>query len=138
MGRIGLKFLLKTSEETVAFGEKIGAALPPNAIVALTGDLGAGKTTFVKGLALGLGINETVQSPTFVLLNIYQNLYHFDLYRLSGEKDFISLGFDEYFHKGGVCVFEWPERISSLLPKETIHISFSHEEKGRIAHVSHL
>ncbi len=120
----------------VAFGQKMGASLPKNAILALTGDLGAGKTTFVQGLALGLGIAEPIQSPTFVLLNVYEQLFHFDLYRLKGEKDFMNLGFDEYFYKDGICAIEWPDRIASLLPKETIRISFSYEGDGRVAEVS--
>lgn len=138
MGRIGLigKYPLSSAEETVAFGRKMASLLPSRTILALSGDLGAGKTTFVQGLALGLGIQEPIQSPTFVILNAYQNLlYHFDLYRLKHSSDFTNLGFEEYFHLNGICAIEWPDRIGGLLPESTYHIEFSYEPKGRIAWV---
>lgn len=135
MGRIGLIVTLYSAEKTLAFGREMAARLSPNAILALSGDLGAGKTTFVQGLAQGLGIHDPIQSPTFVLLNVYDGLYHFDLYRLKKSTDFTSLGFEEYFQKGGICAIEWPERIQPLLPTETIHIHFSYEKEGRIAEV---
>jgi tRNA threonylcarbamoyladenosine biosynthesis protein TsaE len=113
----------------------MGPLLPANTILALSGDLGAGKTTFVQGLALGLDIQEPIQSPTFILLNAYDPLYHFDLYRLKTSSDFTNLGFEEYFHKGGICAIEWPDRIADLLPPGTIHIHFSYEKNGRIATV---
>lgn len=136
MGRIGLKYPLASSEETISFGRKMATLLPPNAILALSGDLGAGKTTFVQGLALGLGIEEAVQSPTFVILNAYQErLFHFDLYRLKTLSDFTSLGLEEYFHKGGICAIEWPDRIAELLPQGTISIHFSYSGTARAAEV---
>lgn len=135
MGRVGLKVLLPSPEHTLAFGREMAAQLSPNTILALSGDLGAGKTTFVQGLALGLGIQEPIQSPTFVLLNIYERLYHFDLYRLKKSSDFTSLGFDEYFHKEGLCAIEWPERIQELLPPTTLHIHFSYHQQERIVEV---
>jgi len=131
MGRVGLN--LDTAEDTIAFGKKMASMLPKNAVVALSGDLGAGKTTFVQGLALGLGIKEPIQSPTFVLLNLYKGLYHFDLYRLKNESDFTSLGFEEYFEKDGICVIEWPDRIAKILPPGTVHIEFIYKQEQRIA-----
>jgi len=130
---------LETLQDTLAFGEKVARTLAPNSILALSGDLGAGKTSFVQGLARGLKIKEMVQSPTFVTLNLYEAplpLFHFDLYRLKEGMDFLRLGFDEYFRKGGVCAIEWPERIEAILPEETLWITFSHtNEGGRIAAV---
>src|SRR5579872_5336440 len=121
MGRIRLN----SAEDTLSFGVDMAHRLPPDAILALTGDLGAGKTTFVQGLARGLGITEPIQSPTFVLLNIYNDrLFHFDLYRLK-PGDFTHLGFDEYFHKG-ICAIEWPDRLGEW-PPNTIHIHFKYE-----------
>lgn len=131
MGRVRLN--LVTAEDTIAFGKKMASMLPKNAVVALSGDLGAGKTTFVQGLALGLGIKDPIQSPTFVLLNLYKGLYHFDLYRLKDEADFTSLGFEEYFHKDGICVIEWPERIAKILPAGTVYIEFIYKQEQRIA-----
>lgn len=110
--------------------------LPPNSVLALTGDLGAGKTSFVQGLALGLGILEPIQSPTFVLLNSYPGLHHFDLYRLKAPEEFIALGFDEYFEKEGLTAIEWPSRIDGLLPQGTIYINFSYDGNERIAEVT--
>jgi len=132
MGRIRLA----STEETIAFGRKMAAELPSRTILALSGNLGAGKTTFVQGLALGLGIKELVQSPTFVLLNVYDRLFHFDLYRLKSSADFTNLGFDEYFEKEGLCAIEWPDRIQGLLPPEAISIHFSHENGMRTATIN--
>jgi tRNA threonylcarbamoyladenosine biosynthesis protein TsaE len=138
MGRIGLagEYPLRSEEETLLFGQQIAQNLPSGTILALSGDLGAGKTTFVQGLAQGLDIKDPVQSPTFSILNIYPGLYHFDLYRLKNEADFLGLGFDEYFQKSGVCAIEWPERIPTLLPPRTISIRFAHAGEQRIATIS--
>lgn len=137
MGRVGLKLeqaLVQSEEEMIAFGKTIASQLRSNEILALSGNLGAGKTTFVKGIALGLGIREPIQSPTFVLLNLYEGLAHFDLYRLKTESDFISLGFDEYF-TNTICAIEWPERIGSLLPPHTIRLDFEHTPEGRVVRI---
>ncbi len=127
---------LNNSEETFLFGQNFANRLRPNSILALFGDLGAGKTTFVQGLARGLEIDGPVQSPTFVTLNLYEGtlpLFHFDLYRLKDGSDFFHLGFEEYFQKGGVCAIEWPDRIASRLPPETIAISFQYANEGQRA-----
>lgn len=136
MGRSGIEQILRSHEETIAFGKRFADGLAPNTILALSGELGSGKTTFVQGLALGLCIEESVQSPTFTLLNPYRGslpFFHFDLYRLKNEADFQALGFEEYFHQGGICAIEWPERIASLLPPKTLFLSFRHTPEGRIA-----
>lgn len=136
MGRIGLE--IPTAEAMIAFGQEMAKRLKANAVLALSGDLGAGKTTFVQGLALGLGIDEPICSPTFVTLNLYDGkrpLYHFDLYRLKDETDFLRQGFEEYFGKGGITAIEWPERIASILPKDIIRIEFLHTEQGRVANI---
>lgn len=124
---------LTSLEETLSFGKDFAAKLSPGAVLALSGPLGAGKTSFVQGLALGLKINEPILSPTFVLLNLYQNLAHFDLYRLKTSSEFLSLGFDEYLSSPYISVIEWPDRISSLLPRSTIYIEFTHTPEGRSA-----
>jgi tRNA threonylcarbamoyladenosine biosynthesis protein TsaE len=139
MGRIGLnlgKYPLLSAEDTLSFGKMAAAVLPKNTVLALSGELGAGKTTFVQGLALGLGISESIQSPTFVLMNHYEGLTHFDLYRLKSASDFTGLGFEEYFEGEGICAIEWPERIESILPLETVRIEFIYEKEGRIAVVT--
>ena len=128
---------LKTAQETLSFGKLLATKLAPNTILALSGDLGAGKTTFVQGLASGLGIEDPIVSPTFVYLNIYEGtipLYHFDLYRLKTPSDFAELGFDEYFARGGICAIEWPERIE--IPSNAIHLIFTHESEERIVRLA--
>lgn len=130
---------LSSQEETVACGKQLAPSLPPGTILALYGDLGAGKTTFVQGLALGLGIADPIQSPTFVYFNHYRGkipLFHFDLYRLKEADDFLGFGFEEHLDAGGICAIEWPERIPSLLPKNTWHLTFSHDQKGRVLEIA--
>ncbi len=121
----------RCAEELIDLGRRMASELPPNTVLALSGELGAGKTTFVQGLAEGLGVEGPVPSPTFVLLNVYPALFHFDLYRLKSSADFLALGFGEYFEKGGVCVIEWPERIEELLPPNTRWIRFAYCPEGR-------
>ena len=133
MGQRG-RINLESPEETISFGASIGKALGPNSVLALTGELGAGKTTFVQGLLDGLSIRDTAQSPTFTYLQIYEGkipVYHFDLYRLKSERDFVLLGFEEFLFSGGIAVIEWPERIASLIPPNAQWIGFSYSETGR-------
>jgi tRNA threonylcarbamoyladenosine biosynthesis protein TsaE len=133
-------FVTETAEETKQAGRKLAKELKPNSVLAFQGELGAGKTTFIKGLISELaGVPEdTVASPTFCYLNIYTagglTLYHFDLYRLKDEQDFLKLGFDEYLSAGGICCIEWAEKIPSLLPTHTqiIELLYEGAEKRRI------
>lgn len=106
-------------EETMDLGEKIGRQLNGGEVICLTGDLGAGKTHFTKGVARGLGISETVTSPTFTLINEYSGrlpLYHVDVYRLCDPDEAYDLGLEEYLYGDGVTLVEWPERVAELLP----------------------
>jgi tRNA threonylcarbamoyladenosine biosynthesis protein TsaE len=124
-----------SAEETHQLGETFGQMLSANAIVAFFGDLGAGKTTFVRGLVEGIGGVDLTQvcSPTFTFLNIYTGnkpLYHFDLYRLPRQEEFFAAGFEEYFHAGGICCLEWAEKIESLLPPNSYHVLFSYLNEG--------
>lgn len=137
---MGRDRIILCHDEMVEFGKSMGSQITPGIVLALSGDLGAGKTTFVQGLAQSLGVKDPIQSPTFVYMNSYVGslpLYHFDLYRMKGEDDFLGLGFDEYFVSDGVCVIEWPERIFRLLPSNTIHLSFSHLGIHRRVHETH-
>lgn len=129
--------LSHSSEETRHLGIEFAKQLNPNAVVCFYGDLGAGKTTFIKGMAAQiLGTSgEEINSPTFVYLNIYSNrLYHFDLYRLRDVDEFLSMGFDEMFDVGGICCIEWAEKISSLeIPNATVvKMSYLGEDKRAI------
>jgi tRNA threonylcarbamoyladenosine biosynthesis protein TsaE len=105
---------------------QVAARLPSGGVVALQGDLGAGKTTFVQGLARALGVTRPVTSPTFAIVSEYQGaqlrLIHFDLYRLHSPDDLLALGFQEYLERGALVALEWPDRAGDLLPPETIHV----------------
>jgi tRNA threonylcarbamoyladenosine biosynthesis protein TsaE len=116
-------------EETVAVGERFGRALQPGAVVALIGELGAGKTHFVKGVALGLGVSDParVNSPTFVLVNEYAGrlpIFHLDAYRLRGSGDLNEIGFDEILESGGVVLIEWADRVPAAIPANAITVRF--------------
>ncbi|KIC76356.1 ATP-binding protein [Neochlamydia sp. EPS4] len=124
-----------TVEQTINQGYDLGSQLPNGSIVCLFGELGAGKTTFVKGLAAGAaGITpQQVNSPTFVYLNIYKGhrtVYHFDLYRLRDADEFLSMGFEDMLFAGGICCIEWSEKIAPLLPPSCLKITLLHESES--------
>lgn len=124
-----MTFLTISPEETEALGRRLGEILAPPALLLLRGDLGAGKTCFVRGLARGLDVSgdEPVTSPTYALMHHYQgryDLYHFDLYRLSGWADLLEIGFEEYVEAGKIVVVEWSERAEGA-GLEGLEISFT-------------
>jgi tRNA threonylcarbamoyladenosine biosynthesis protein TsaE len=132
-----MKIITKSAEETIKLGKKIGAFLLPNEVLALTGDLGAGKTTLIQGIAEGLGVKDYVTSPTFIIINEYQGrfpFYHIDLYRLDEVSQIEDLGIEEYFNKDGVCVIEWAEKLKELMPQnaEKIEIKVLSENEREI------
>ncbi len=126
-------FLASCYEETKKIGYQFGKSVSnKGAIVCLEGDLGSGKTTFVKGIATAVGINETlITSPTFNYLNIFDRLVHFDLYRLKSYHEFLSMGFDEYFDDQLIVCIEWPHVIKAILPKQLYWIKLNHNLCGR-------
>ena len=132
-------FASSSSEETIEIGRQIGALLHKKELVCLTGDLGAGKTTLIKGIVHFLTgtLPSEVVSPTFTYLNIYSgssDVYHFDLYRLSSKEEFLAAGFDEFLEKDGICLVEWPDRLPEkiLKQKTSIHIAYVSQEKRKI------
>ena len=118
----------------MAHGRAISATLRRGDVLALCGDLGAGKTHFVKGLTAGLGADADVTSPTFTLIHEYMGgrmpLYHFDFYRLEDEDDALKIGLDEYLDGDGVCLIEWADKFPALLPPHTRYLRFSHRDDG--------
>jgi tRNA threonylcarbamoyladenosine biosynthesis protein TsaE len=118
----------------MALGERIGAIVPGGTVMALRGPLGAGKTTFAKGVALGLDIDEEVTSPTFTVVSEYVGrlrLHHIDAYRLSGSEDFASVGGEELFaDSGALCIVEWSERIAESLPPDAVHVELLVQADG--------
>jgi tRNA threonylcarbamoyladenosine biosynthesis protein TsaE len=126
------KVVTHSPEETVRLGARLGNLLVPGDFIALTGELGSGKTQFAKGVAAGLAVDPAVHvtSPTYTLMNIYHGrlpFYHFDLYRLAGDTEAAELGFAEYFYGDGVCLVEWAERLQGEMPAERLEVIFSHE-----------
>ena len=125
---------------TLAAGRDFSQQLKPGLIVYLHGDLGAGKTTFVRGVLQGLGYIGKVKSPTYTLVEPYTieydvkssyNLYHFDLYRFNDEEEWEAAGFREYFNARSICFVEWPEKAENCLPKPNVDVKLSHIAEGR-------
>jgi tRNA threonylcarbamoyladenosine biosynthesis protein TsaE len=116
-----------SSQETYDLGVRLGEAAKPGEVYVLNGDLGVGKTVFAQGFAWGLGIREAVNSPTFTILQIYEEgripLYHFDVYRLTSPEEMEEIGYDDYFYGKGVCLIEWGSQIRELLPNTSNYIT---------------
>jgi len=114
-------------EETFALGQKIGRAATPGQVYTMTGDLGVGKTVFTQGVASGLGITEPVNSPTFTIVQVYEEgrlpFYHFDVYRIGDIEEMEEIGYDDYFFGEGICLIEWAELIEEILPENRISIT---------------
>ena len=117
----------RSPEETYELGKKIGQQARPGQVYTLTGDLGVGKTVFTQGVAAGLGITEPVSSPTFTIVQIYEEgrlpFYHFDVYRIGDIEEMEEIGYDDYFFGEGICLIEWAELIEEILPKDRISIT---------------
>ena len=134
-----LSIITRNADETATLGMRLGRLLKAGDFIALIGELGSGKTRFVQGVAAGLevGPGRPVTSPTYSLLHIHSGrlpLFHFDLYRLSGDEDVEQLGFAEYFYGDGVSIVEWADRLHMEMPAERLTITFSHlgEDERRI------
>ena len=125
-------FISKSSEETLKFGEEYAKTLSGGDVVLLNGEMGAGKTVFAKGVAAGFGIVDEILSPTYAYMNdYYGKLYHFDCYRLSCGEQAEGLGLTDYFYAGGVCLIEWAENISSVLPEKVKRVTINKIKDGR-------
>ncbi|MBQ1484235.1 MAG: tRNA (adenosine(37)-N6)-threonylcarbamoyltransferase complex ATPase subunit type 1 TsaE [Firmicutes bacterium] len=124
---------MRGTEETERFGLELAGELKAGDVIALTGDLGAGKTTLAKSIAKGLGVRENVTSPTFTIVCEYMSgrlpLFHFDLYRIGSEEEAFEAGLEEYFSRGGVSVIEWAERVPGLIPDDARVIVLEYGEK---------
>lgn len=141
MGYSNNTFISKSNRETEKFAEEFAKKLNNGNIIAYTGKMGAGKTTFTRGLVKGLGAGNVVSSPTFALVNEYKgrtNIYHFDMYRVSTWEDLYSTGFFDYLDTNSIIIIEWSENIDNVLPEETIHvdIGYGDSENERIITIS--
>ena len=127
---ISVVYRVKTESEeaTLKLGEELGKSLRLPCTIILTGELGAGKTTFVRGLAAGLDVTDDISSPSFTLLNLYKGrleVYHFDFYRLEEPEELWDLDLDEYFYGSGVALVEWGDKFPTLLPEEYLEVNLS-------------
>ncbi len=124
-----IKIITHSPEETIKTAEKLGRLIGAGDIIAFNGGLGAGKTTFTRGLVIGMGMKDVVSSPTFALVNDYRGdnitLYHFDMYRINSEEDLESTGFYDYPFEENAAVIEWSENIRESLPENTIYITIN-------------
>ena len=129
-----------SAAETEALGYEFASSLKKGSVVSLEGSLGAGKTVFAKGIAKALGITEAIVSPTFTLVQEYEGkekLYHLDVYRISGEDEFESMGGEEFLYPDGITLIEWAEKIKDMLPDNTIYVRISiREDQSREITVS--
>ena len=125
------EIVVRSEKETEAFGLELAKKLKAGSVLGLIGDLGTGKTTLTKYIAKGLGIGETITSPTFTIVNEYRSgrlpLFHFDAYRLEGQDPF-ETGIEEYFYRGGVCIVEWADMIAEILPQDCEYIFMDYGE----------
>ncbi len=130
-------FFSYSPEQTRRFGYHLGTLVRPGDLILLHGNMGSGKTHFAQGVARGLGITEPVRSPTFTLINEYEEgrlpFYHIDLYRLDGDADLATIGLDEYFDAPGVVVVEWPEKGEGWIPDDALHLRLEHIDEHRRA-----
>lgn len=122
-------------KETYALGEKIGREALPGQVYTLNGDLGVGKTVFTQGVAAGLGIQEPVNSPTFTIVQVYEEgrmpFYHFDVYRIGDVEEMEEIGYQDYFYGEGLCMIEWAQLIEEIIPENARHITIEKDlDKG--------
>ena len=123
------------AEDTAALGERVGQLAKPGEVYTLIGDLGVGKTVFTQGLAKGLGVTEPVNSPTFTIVQVYEEgrlpFYHFDVYRIGDVEEMDEIGYEDYIYGQGVCLIEWANLIEEILPERYIRVTIEKElEKG--------
>lgn len=124
-----------SANDTMQLGSRLGKLCKAGDVILLNGDLGVGKTVFSKGLGKGLGITEPISSPTFTILQVYEEgripFYHFDVYRISDLEEMEEIGYEDYFYGEGVCLIEWAEQIQEILPDRTIKVSIAKDlERG--------
>ncbi len=136
-----MEYRTHSESETEAVGEALATTLSPGTVIAFTGDLGAGKTAFTRGLARGLGIGERVTSPTFTIVNEYEGgrlpLFHFDMYRLESSEELFDIGWEDYLRRGGVCAVEWSEKVAdALVGALRVDIRRGEGERGRVITVT--
>ena len=136
-----MEFITHSPEETRALGGRLADALIGGEVIAFTGDLGAGKTAFVSGMARALGVEERVTSPTFTIVNEYEGgrlpLFHFDMYRLGSADELFHIGWEDYLARNGVCAVEWSENVEEAIEVDAIRVSITRgeDENSRVIQI---
>ena len=133
-----MEILVKSEEDLLPAASQLLAAMPEARIFALSGEMGAGKTTFIKAICRILGVSDIVQSPTFAIINEYRTslgepVYHFDFYRIRNISEVYDLGYEDYLDSGHYCLLEWPELIGVLLPPEAVRVNISGSNERTIS-----
>lgn len=128
---IEIKSLDKIDDAAIEFIRAMG----DNTVFAFRGEMGAGKTTFIKAICENLGVDDVINSPTFAIVNEYRSetgelIYHFDFYRINKEEEAYDFGYEDYFFSGSLCFIEWPERIETLLPADVVNVTIKEQEDG--------
>ena len=126
------EYISHSEHDTEDIGASFARTLKGGTVVAMYGNLGAGKTAFVRGMARGMGLDCRVSSPTFTIVNEYlgeRELIHFDMYRLGSSDELFDIGWDDYLARGGVCAVEWSERVSDALPEDTIFVDIARTDE---------
>ena len=134
-----MHYITHSPEDTEKLGAALAQRLQPGTIIAYTGDLGAGKTAFTRGLAKGLGYTQPVTSPTYTIVNEYLGgrlpLFHFDMYRLASSDDLWDIGWEDYLERGGVCAVEWSENVADAMPEGTVYVTIERAPEGENARI---
>jgi tRNA threonylcarbamoyladenosine biosynthesis protein TsaE len=137
----GKKFLFSNEQETIKYAKSLTKIIPQDIIVYLKGDLGSGKTTFVRGFLQGAGFNKSVRSPTYTIVEPYEELeipiYHFDLYRLANPEELEYIGIRDFIARQGICFFEWPEKGLGILPPADLTINFFVQDDKREVYIEY-
>ena len=130
-----MKITISSLDAITAAAKQFVAAMGSNRVFAFYGQLGAGKTTFIKALCTELGVDDVITSPTFAIVNEYtagdgSPIYHFDFYRIKKLDEVYDMGYEDYFYNGGLCLIEWPELIESLLPEDAVEVHIAEQPDG--------
>lgn len=130
-----MKLYIKSLETIAQTAHEFVEQMGDNTVFAFHGKMGAGKTTFIKAICEALGVEDTINSPTFAIINEYRSktgelVYHFDFYRINKQEEAFDLGYEDYFYSGSLCFIEWPEKIEELLPSDTVHVTITEQPDG--------
>ena len=130
-----MQIVIESKDSLESAAKQFIAQMGDNKVFAFQGDMGAGKTTFIKAVCNELGVTESVASPTFAIINEYKDkegssIYHFDFYRINNIEEVFDFGYEDYFYSGSICFIEWPDIVESLLPEDCVRITIEEQENG--------